>query len=149
MIRKYVLPLLAIVGLAIAVAMVISGNRAAAPTAQTVVQSANAPFTSYIFGPGIVEASTENIAIGTASLRHRDGRLCEVGRPGEKWNPAIQGRHPRSRGPTPSGERQSQGGGSPVIAGERQSQRGGSPVIAGQCESPRGGGSPGKGRESA
>src|SRR5712691_11607112 len=64
MIRKYVLPLLAIAGLAIAVAMVITGNRAA-PDAQTVLQSANAPFTSYIFGPGIVEASTENIAIGT------------------------------------------------------------------------------------
>src|SRR6266480_5533119 len=64
MIRKLVLPLLAIIGLAVALAMVISGNRAA-PTAQTVVQSANAPFTSYVFGPGIVEASTENIAIGT------------------------------------------------------------------------------------
>ena len=64
MIRKYVLPLLAIIGLAIAVVMVIRGNRAG-PTAQAVVQSANAPFTSYIFGPGIVEASTENIAIGT------------------------------------------------------------------------------------
>src|SRR2546428_11824212 len=64
MIRKYVLPLLAIIGLFIAVAMVIRGNRAG-PTTQAVVQSANAPFTSYVFGPGIVEASTENIAIGT------------------------------------------------------------------------------------
>src|SRR5579864_1920980 len=64
MIRKYVLPLLAIIGLAIAVVMVFRGNRAA-PTAQAVVQSANAPFTSYIFGPGIVEASSENIAVGT------------------------------------------------------------------------------------
>lgn len=64
MIRKLVLPLLAIIGLAVALAMVISGNRAA-PTAQTVVRSANAPFSSYVFGPGIVEASTENIAIGT------------------------------------------------------------------------------------
>src|SRR5258706_16476882 len=64
MIRKYVLPLLAIIGFGVAVAMVIRGNRAA-PTAQAIVQSANAPFASYIFGPGIVEASTENIAIGT------------------------------------------------------------------------------------
>jgi len=63
-IRKYVLPLLAIIGFGVAVAMVIRGNRAA-PAAQTVVQSANPPFASYIFGPGIVEASTENIAIGT------------------------------------------------------------------------------------
>jgi HlyD family secretion protein len=63
MIRKYVVPLLAITGLCIAVAMVIRGNREA-PAAQTIVQLAKAPFTSYIFGPGIVEASTENIAIG-------------------------------------------------------------------------------------
>src|SRR5260370_8484727 len=51
-------------GIAIAIARVIRGTRAA-PTVQAVVQSASAPFTSYIFGPGIVEASTENIAIGT------------------------------------------------------------------------------------
>lgn len=64
MIRKYVLPLLAIVGVGIAIAMVIQGNHSQ-PAAQPVVQPAKAPFTSYIFGPGIVEASTENIAIGT------------------------------------------------------------------------------------
>lgn len=64
MIRKYVLPILAIIGVGAAIAMVIMGNRTE-PVAQTVVQSANAPFKSYIFGPGIVEASTENIAIGT------------------------------------------------------------------------------------
>jgi HlyD family secretion protein len=64
MIRKYVLPVLAVAGLAVAIAMVILGNRTA-PVAQTVVQPATTPFSSYVFGPGIVEASTENIAIGT------------------------------------------------------------------------------------
>lgn len=64
MIRKYLLPLLAVIGVAVAIAMVIQGNRTA-PVAQPVTQPANAPFSSYIFGPGIVEASTENIAIGT------------------------------------------------------------------------------------
>jgi multidrug efflux pump subunit AcrA (membrane-fusion protein) len=64
MIRKYMLPVLAILGLGIGIAMVIRGNESQ-PTAQPVVQPANAPFTSYIFGPGIVEASTENLAIGT------------------------------------------------------------------------------------
>jgi multidrug efflux pump subunit AcrA (membrane-fusion protein) len=44
--------------------MVIEGNRTA-PAAQPAVQPASAPFSSYVFGPGIVEASTENIAIGT------------------------------------------------------------------------------------
>jgi len=64
MIRKYVLPLLAVLGVAAAIAMVIQGNRTP-PVAQPVTQPANAPFSSYIFGPGIVEASTENIAVGT------------------------------------------------------------------------------------
>jgi len=64
MIRKYILPVLAVVGVGIAVAMVIQGNRNQ-PAAQPVVRATGAPFSSYVFGPGIVEASTENIAIGT------------------------------------------------------------------------------------
>src|ERR1700730_3613250 len=64
MIRKYVLPLLAVVGVGVAVVMVIQGNRTP-PVAQPVVPSTQAPFTSSIFGPGIVEARSENIAIGT------------------------------------------------------------------------------------
>jgi len=64
MIRKYVLPLLAVIGVAAVIAMVMQGNRIA-PAAQPVTQPASAPFSSYIFGPGIVEASTENIDIGT------------------------------------------------------------------------------------
>ena len=64
MIRKYLLPALALVGVAAAVAMVHEGNRT--PRKEKLVfQPAEAPFSSYIFGPGIVEASTENIAIGT------------------------------------------------------------------------------------
>lgn len=63
MIRKYVLPLLAILGVGIAIVMVILGNRTA--PAQNGVPPASAPFASYIYGSGIVEASTENIAIGT------------------------------------------------------------------------------------
>lgn len=64
MMRKYVLPLLALLGVAAAIAMVNEGNRTP-PMAKQVFQPAEAPFPSYIFGPGIVEASTENIAIGT------------------------------------------------------------------------------------
>src|SRR5579863_3830467 len=64
MIRKLVLPLLAIVGFGVAIAMVLRGNQTA-PAAQPAVHPASTPFSSYIFGPGIVEASTENIAIGT------------------------------------------------------------------------------------
>jgi HlyD family secretion protein len=64
MIRKSVLPLLAALGVAAVIVMVIQGSHTAS-VSQPVTQSANAPFSSYIFGPGIVEASTENIAIGT------------------------------------------------------------------------------------
>lgn len=64
MIRKYVVPVLALIGIAIAVFMVIKGNETP-PASKPAIQSAKAPYPSYIFGPGIVEASTENIAIGT------------------------------------------------------------------------------------
>ncbi|MGH9681156.1 MAG: efflux RND transporter periplasmic adaptor subunit [Candidatus Acidiferrales bacterium] len=64
MMRKYGLAVLAIVGLGLAVAMVIRGNRAV-PAPQAAVQAAGPPFASYVFGPGIVEASSENIAVGT------------------------------------------------------------------------------------
>jgi multidrug efflux pump subunit AcrA (membrane-fusion protein) len=64
MIRKYLLPVLALLGVTAAVVMVKEGNRTPSAT-KPVFQPAEAPFSSYIFGPGIVEASTENIAIGT------------------------------------------------------------------------------------
>ena len=63
-VRRYLLPILALVGVAAAVVMVNEGNRAPAATTP-LFQPAEAPFSSYIFGPGIVEASTENIAVGT------------------------------------------------------------------------------------
>src|SRR6202158_2760465 len=64
MIPKNLLPCLAFVVLRAAIFMVIQGTRTVSMV-QPVVQSAQAPFTSSIFGPGIVEASSENIAIGT------------------------------------------------------------------------------------
>lgn len=64
MIRKYGLPVLAIVGVAIAAITVLRGNQPA-PAAAPIAEPAKAPFASYIAGAGIVEASTENIAVGT------------------------------------------------------------------------------------
>ncbi len=63
-IRNYLLPILALAGVAAAIVMVNEGNRAPVPT-KLLFQPAEAPFASYIFGPGIVEASTENISVGT------------------------------------------------------------------------------------
>lgn len=64
MIRKYVLPLLALSGLVFAIYTVITSNRQA-PAALPVVEPAQAPFSSYVAGAGIVEASTHNVAVGT------------------------------------------------------------------------------------
>ena len=64
MTRKLLVPLLALFGLVLAVVTVIHDNEAAvvdgAPSPTAV-----APFTSYVEGTGITEASTGNIAIGT------------------------------------------------------------------------------------
>ncbi|MBI4378714.1 MAG: biotin/lipoyl-binding protein [Nitrospinae bacterium] len=64
MIRKYLLPLLAVIGVIFSIYSVIVSNKPA-PVAAPVVQPSKAPFGSYIAGAGIIEASTENIAIGT------------------------------------------------------------------------------------
>jgi len=50
--------------LAVAVATVIRGNQSA-PAVPPVAQPPKAPFASYLAGAGIVESSTENIAVGT------------------------------------------------------------------------------------
>ena len=64
MMSKNALPLLAIIGLAVAIGAVIRGNETPA-IALPPVQAAKVPFASYVAGAGIIEASTENIAIGT------------------------------------------------------------------------------------
>lgn len=61
---KYLLPAFAFLGVIAAAAMVEEGNRTP-PVTKPLFQPAEAPFSSYIFGPGIVEASTQNIAVGT------------------------------------------------------------------------------------
>lgn len=63
MFRKFVLPLLAIVGVVFAVWTVMRGAQAV-PPAQPVVAPTEAPFSRNVAGAGIVEAASENIAIG-------------------------------------------------------------------------------------
>src|ERR1700731_1751695 len=64
MIGKFLLPAVAIIGLALAVSTVIQGNQTT-PLVEPAVQSAKVPFATYVAGAGMIEASTENIAIGT------------------------------------------------------------------------------------
>jgi HlyD family secretion protein len=61
---KYVVAVLAVIGLAIAIGTIIQGNQTA-PVIQPIVKPAKVPFASYVAGAGIVEARTENIAVGT------------------------------------------------------------------------------------
>jgi multidrug efflux pump subunit AcrA (membrane-fusion protein) len=64
MIRKYVLPLLAVTGVAFALWTVVTSSQPI-PAAPPVAQPSQAPFGSFVAGAGIIEASTENIAMGT------------------------------------------------------------------------------------
>ena len=63
MIRK-LLPFLALAGLAFAIFMVIRGNTHAPPAAP-VAEPSQSPYKTFVAGAGIIEANTENIAIGT------------------------------------------------------------------------------------
>lgn len=62
--RAYILPLLALIGLGIAISAIISGNRPASVHHQG-IPVFTAPFDVYVAGTGIVEATTGDIAIGT------------------------------------------------------------------------------------
>ena len=64
MIRRYMVPLMALAGVAVAVATVLHGSQTT-PAFPPIAQAPKAPFGSYLAGAGIVEASTENIAVGT------------------------------------------------------------------------------------
>lgn len=64
MIRKVLLPLLAAMGFAFAVYTVHAENRPVTP-AQPVAPPPKPPFESYVAGAGIIEASSDNIAVGT------------------------------------------------------------------------------------
>jgi HlyD family secretion protein len=64
MIRKYFLPLLAAAGVAFAIWTVVTSSKPI-PAAPPVAQPSEAPYASFVAGAGIIEASTENIAVGT------------------------------------------------------------------------------------
>jgi RND family efflux transporter MFP subunit len=64
MFRKFILPLLAFAGIIIGIVVAIRGGKAIPPT-QPVAQPPEAPYRAFVSGSAIVEASTENIAIGT------------------------------------------------------------------------------------
>lgn len=64
MIRRHALLLLAILGVLVAIVAIIFDNWPAV-TQPPVIQPPHAPYTSYVSGAGLVEASSRNLAIGT------------------------------------------------------------------------------------
>lgn len=63
-IRKYLLPVLSVLGIGFAILTVVSGSKSIPPSSP-VVDPGAPPFQTSVAGAGIVEANTENIAIGT------------------------------------------------------------------------------------
>ncbi len=86
MLTKYLLPVLAVVGAVFAVMFVRAGGKPV-PASQPVALPASAPYESYVAGSGIIEASTENIEIGTVvsgivrSIAVRIGDTVKAGAP--------------------------------------------------------------------
>jgi multidrug resistance efflux pump len=64
MIRKIVLPLLAVLGVVFAVFTVRAGSKPI-PVSQPVAEPVRSPFPTYVAGSGLIEAASENIAVGT------------------------------------------------------------------------------------
>jgi HlyD family secretion protein len=89
MFRKLFLPLLAIAGVIFAIYVVHAGNKPV-PASQPVAQPAAAPFRSYIAGAGIIEAKSENIAIGTGQGGTVIGVYVKVGDKVTKGQPLFQ-----------------------------------------------------------
>jgi HlyD family secretion protein len=86
MIRKFLLPLLAVGGVTFAIWTVVTSSQPI-PPAPPVVQPSQAPFASFVAGAGIIEASTENIAVGTpvsgvvTEIFVRVGQTVQIGNP--------------------------------------------------------------------
>jgi RND family efflux transporter MFP subunit len=65
MIRKYVMPLVALAGIGLALFTVVKG-RTEAPPAPAVATPAVSPYDTFVAGAGLIEPRTEIIAIGTS-----------------------------------------------------------------------------------
>ncbi|MEI9892536.1 MAG: efflux RND transporter periplasmic adaptor subunit [Chthoniobacter sp.] len=64
MITKYILPLLALVGVGLGILAALQSARTMVPTPM-VSEAPTSPYRTFVAGAGLVESNTENIAIGT------------------------------------------------------------------------------------
>ena len=87
--NKKLLPILAGIGILTAITYVITANKPA-PVGKPIAFPAAAPFTSYISGAGIIEANTENIAIGTEIAGIVSEIFVNVGSKVKKGDPLFK-----------------------------------------------------------
>ena len=86
MIRKYLMPLLAVFGIYMGIRTVISGS-STPPPGQPVVEPPLVDYENFVAGSGIVEAASENIAIASqlpgivTEIHVRLGQQVKVGDP--------------------------------------------------------------------
>jgi HlyD family secretion protein len=89
MMRKYILPALAIVGAVIAL-LVVFWSQKKEPTPPVPFPASKSPYKHAIYGSGIIEASTENIAIGTPFILPIDTIFVVEGDTVEAGDPLLQ-----------------------------------------------------------
>jgi multidrug efflux pump subunit AcrA (membrane-fusion protein) len=89
MIRQYALPVLAVAGLALGVFMVKATTKPP-KKAEPVAQPAKAPYSAYVSGAGIIEASTENVRIGSPTGGLVTAVYVKVGDKVKKGQPLWQ-----------------------------------------------------------
>lgn len=86
MIRRYIIPAAALLGLVVVIGAVFADSKQIVPAAAA-IPAAKAPYASYIAAPGIVESSSGNIAIGApvsgivTDVAQKRGSHVEAGDP--------------------------------------------------------------------
>jgi len=88
MFRKYIVPLLALAGVVLAVFAVIRGD-SHPPLATPVSDAPQTPYPTSVAGSGIVEASTENISVGTPIAGIVSEIFVQVGSNVKAGNPCL------------------------------------------------------------
>ncbi|HZW07480.1 MAG TPA: biotin/lipoyl-binding protein, partial [Phycisphaerales bacterium] len=88
-VRSIVIPALAVVGVGVAFYTAAQSNKPVVP-AQPIAAPASSPFASPVAGAGIVEASTQNIAIGTNVAGIVTRVLVKVGDTVKAGDPLFQ-----------------------------------------------------------
>lgn len=89
MIRKFILPILAVIGVGLAAGAISNGSKPFIPPAAA-FQAAQSPYPSFIAGAGLTEATTGNISIGTPVSGIITDIYVQVGDHVEKGDPLFK-----------------------------------------------------------